>query len=78
MIDREEDCNGMSREKEIFQCNCCGNIYKVDERYKPKGDNVYETLWCQQCGEYTRQLYCGDNLDDLYMLCDINIDPRMY
>ena len=68
----------MRTDKEIFQCSCCGNIHKVDSRYKPRGDDIYTTLWCPKCQEYTKHLYCGDDIDDLYMLCDINIDPRMY
>ncbi len=68
----------MKRDKEIFQCSCCGNIHKVDEKYKPRGDDIYVQLWCEKCKEHTQQLYCGDNIDDLYMLYDINIDPRMY
>lgn len=68
----------MKRDKEIFQCNCCGTIHKVDEKYKPRGDGIYETLWCQKCGEHTRQLYCGDNMDEIYALYDVNIDGNYY
>ena len=68
----------MSKDKEIFQCNCCGHIFKVSEKYKPRGDGIYATLWCDFCKEYTRQLYCGDNLDELYELYDVNIDPKYY
>lgn len=67
----------MKRDKEIFQCSC-GNIHRVSSKYKPEDDEIYETLWCSKCQEYTRQLYCGDDIDDLYMLYDINIDPRIY
>lgn len=68
----------MSKSKEIFQCNCCGTIHKVDEKYKPRGDGVYETLFCPKCGDYTRQLYCGDDESELYSLYDVNIDPKFY
>ena len=68
----------MNRDKEIFQCSCCGNIHKVDERYKPRGDTIYETLWCPKCKEYTRQLYCGDDIDSLYELYDLSKDSRYY
>ena len=68
----------MKRDKEIFQCSCCGSIYKVDDKYKPRGDDIYEALWCSKCKEYTMQLYCGNDIDDLYELYDVNIDPRMY
>ena len=68
----------MNTGKEIFQCNCCGSIHKASSKYKPKGDEIYRRLWCDKCGEYTWQLYCGDNEDDLYELYDINIDPRIY
>ncbi len=68
----------MKRDKEIFQCSCCGNIHKVDEKYKPEEDQIYVSLWCERCRDQTTQLYCGDNIDDLYMLYDTNIDPRMY
>ena len=68
----------MKPSKEIFQCSCCGNIHRVDEKYKPRGDDIYTTLWCEKCGEYTRQLYCGDSMDDLYALYDANSDGRFY
>lgn len=68
----------MSRDKEIFQCSCCGHISKVDGRYKPEDDQVYVPLWCERCRDQTTQLYCGDDESDLYMLYDTNIDPRMY
>ena len=67
----------MKKDKEIFQCSC-GHIHKVNEKYKPKDDEIYVTLWCPKCREYSRQLYCGDDINDLSMLCDINVDPRMY
>ena len=68
----------MSRDKEIFQCNCCGNIHKVSEKYKPRGDNIYRSLWCDKCKTYTKQLYCGDNPDDLYWLYNVNVDQNYY
>ena len=68
----------MSRDKEIFQCNCCGSIHKVNEKYKPRGDDIYMTLWCQKCREYTRQLYCGDDESEIYALYDANLDSRYY
>ena len=68
----------MNRDKEIFQCNCCGHIHKTNEKYKPRGDDIYVLLWCERCKEYTQQLYCGDNPNDLYALYDVNIDPRIY
>lgn len=78
MIDREEDFNGMNRDKEIFQCSCCGHINKVDDRYKPRGDTVYVPLWCERCRCQTTQLYCGDDESELYSLYDVNIDPKYY
>lgn len=68
----------MSRDIEIFQCNCCGNIQKVNEKYRPRGDTMYVKLWCDKCNQYTRQLYCGDDENDLYLMYNENIDPRMY
>lgn len=68
----------MRKDKEIFQCSCCGNIHKVDERYKPRGDDIYATLWCDKCKDYTRQLHCGDDIDSLYELYDLNKDSRYY
>lgn len=78
MIGREEDFNAMSRDKEIFQCGCCGHIHKVDGRYKPEEEQIYVPLWCERCRDQTLQLYCGDNESELYSLYDVNIDPRYY
>ena len=68
----------MRTDKEIFQCGCCGNIYKVNNKYKPRGDDIYETLWCPKCKEYTQQLYCGDDINSLYELYDLNKDLNYY
>lgn len=68
----------MKKDKEIFQCSCCGNISKVDSKYKPRGDIIYVPLWCEKCEGYTKQLHCGDDENDLYMLYDNNVDSRMY
>lgn len=68
----------MSRDKEIFQCSCCGNIHKVDEKYKPQEDEIYVPLWCERCKDQTMQLYCGDNEDELYSLYNVNIDSKYY
>jgi hypothetical protein len=68
----------MSRDKEIFQCSCCGSINKTDERYKPRGDDIYVILWCPKCKRYERQLYCGDSMDTLYELYNLNIDSNYY
>lgn len=68
----------MNRDKEIFQCGCCGHIHKVNEDYRPRGNIIYVTLWCDKCKEYTKQLYCGDNPDEIYALYDVNIDGNYY
>lgn len=68
----------MNRDKEIFQCSCCGHIYKAKSEYKPRGDDIYVTLWCPKCKKYEKQLYCGDDEDQIYELYDINIDKRYY
>lgn len=68
----------MSRDKEIFQCSCCGNIHKVDEKYKPEDDQIYVPLWCDRCRDQTIQLYCGDDIDSLYELYDLSKDSRYY
>lgn len=68
----------MSRDKEIFQCSCCGNISRVDSRYKPRGDIIYVPLWCDKCNEYSKQLYCGDDENQIYELYDLNIDEKYY
>lgn len=78
MIDREEDFNVMRSDREVFQCSSCGNIHKVDWKYKPIGDDIYVTLWCERCKGQTQQLYCGDDESDLYSLYDLNVDPRYY
>lgn len=68
----------MSRDKEIFQCCCCGKIHKVDEKYKPGDDDIYEILWCPKCKEHTKQLYCGDDESEIYELYNVNLDSRYY
>ena len=75
---REEGFHVMSRDKEIFQCSCCGHINRVDVKYKPQENEIYVPMWCERCRDQTTQLYCGDNINDLYELYDVNIDPKFY
>lgn len=78
IITKEGGFQCMARDKEIFQCGCCGNIHKVDEKYKPKKNQIYVALWCEKCKKYTWQLHCGDSIDEFYALYNANLDERMY
>lgn len=68
----------MRSENEIFQCSCCGTIHKVDKKYKPENDQIYVPLWCEKCRDQTMQLYCGDDIDQIYALYDVTKDERYY
>lgn len=58
------------------QCTCCGKIYSI-KRNVPI-DVMYIDIECPFCDDGTRGLNCGESLDDIYLYCDINIDPRYY
>lgn len=78
MIEQRGGFQCMRTDKEIFQCSCCGTIHKVNEKYKPRGDIIYVPLWCDKCNEYTQQLHCGDDDNEIYALYDLNKDSRYY
>ena len=68
----------MNGDKHYFQCQLCGKIHQVDDKYKLKEGEIYSNLWCSQCGKTVRQLYCGTEEDDIYILYNVNVDPRYY
>lgn len=61
-----------------WQCQQCGKIHQIDDKYKPKGDNIYITLWCDKCKEYVQMLDCGTDVDALYETYNLNVDPKYY
>ena len=65
MIGQRGGLQCMRKDKEIFQCSCCGNIHRVSRKYRPQEDDIYVPLWCERCRDQTEQLYCGDDINDL-------------
>jgi DNA-directed RNA polymerase subunit RPC12/RpoP len=75
---REEDQNGMDKKTVFYQCNTCGRVNRVDDKHRPKDDAIYVEVYCPHCKQWTRQLYCYDEEDDLSIYVDINLDYKIY
>lgn len=63
--------------KIYFQCEQCGKIYKTNVSHLNDLD-LYIYLYCEECKTQTKQLYCGENIEDKYLYYDLNSDPRYY
>ena len=46
--------------------------------YNIDSEETYSILYCEQCEDETRQLWCGENPEDRYIYYDLNNDPRYY
>ena len=68
----------MKGDAHYFQCQICGEIHQVDDKYKPKEGEIYSSLWCNRCGKTVLQLYCGTDENDIYILYNLNVDSRYY
>lgn len=64
--------------KHYFQCAKCGKIHQVEMEYNIDSEETYSILYCEQCEDETRQLWCGENPEDRYIYYDFNNDPRYY
>lgn len=64
------------KQKNYWQCTKCGSIHYIEYPYRT--EELYYEMFCEECEEETSQLWCGDNLDDIYLYWDINNDPRYY
>lgn len=61
-----------------FHCQQCGKMHQISDKYKPKEDNIYVELWCDKCKEYVQMLDCGDDINAIYEVYNLNVDPRYY
>ena len=61
----------------FVQCQSCGNIYMVATDKEIPIETFTIEAWCPKCGR-NRGLNCGNNIDDLYDLININVDKRYY
>lgn len=59
-----------------LQCQMCGELHR--EKINLEDDNIYIQLKCPKCRDGTTQLIIGNDLDDLYLYCNVNVDPRYY
>lgn len=64
------------KQKNYWQCTKCGSIHYIEYPYRT--EELYSSVWCEECEEKTSQLWIGNNLDDKYIYWDINNDPRYF
>ena len=62
--------------KQVFQCQNCGTLHKVETKYDIEGD-LFVELRCPKCRDETKHLWCGTE-DEQYEMYNVNIDPRYY
>lgn len=65
------------KKRNYFQCSKCGNIHYIYMMFDIESE-LYTTLFCEQCGEETPQLWVGENPEDKFIYMDRNIDPNYY
>ena len=74
---REEDFNGMSRDRgEYLQCCHCGSIHK--QQIQCNDDDLYIEAECMKCKDTVMHLRCGEQYEDIYMYYDSTLDGRFY
>lgn len=61
-----------------WQCQQCGEMHQIDDKYKPKEDRIYAKLWCEKCKTYVQMLDCGEDVVDIYEIYNLNVDPKYY
>ena len=66
----------MSKGKEYVQCQNCGHIYRIKEKFNI--EDLYVQIRCPKCRGETTHLLCGDKEEDLYFTYNVNIDQRYY
>lgn len=62
----------------LYQCSQCGHVGRVKVKGQQDDGAVYVDLWCDICKQVTRQLYCGEEEKDFYLLYDVVMDSRFY
>lgn len=68
--------NAMSREG-WFQCQSCGSLHPAEVLFNIEED-LYVQVRCEHCRKMTSHLWVGDDKSDLYLMYDVNVDPRYY
>ena len=59
----------------LIQCTNCGKVYEVSREVSI--EKLYVASICPRCG-CRIGLNCGQTIEDLYELSNINIDPRYF
>lgn len=59
-----------------FQCTKCGQIHYIEYPYNI--EELYSTIWCEECEDETPQLWIGDNVEDKYLYYDVTMDEKYF
>jgi hypothetical protein len=59
-----------------FQCTKCGAIHYIEYPYK--AEELYSSLWCEECEKDSRHLWVGNDICDKYLYYDITMDERYF
>lgn len=59
-----------------YQCCSCGTVHYI--KYPYKANDLYSTLWCNECEDEENHLWVGDTMDDIYIYYDVTKDERYF
>lgn len=59
-----------------FQCTKCGAIHYIDYPYNT--EELYSTLWCEECEDESNHLCVGNNILSYYESYDPHLDERFF
>ena len=60
------------------QCQACGNLQEADIEGYTIEDEDYIMVKCKKCHQIAAHLLCGNKIEDVYQLYNLNMDPRYY
>lgn len=68
--------NVMSKGQQ-YQCQECGTLRWSKEPLNIE-DDLFTKMKCKHCQKETNHLWVGEDEMDLYVMYNVNVDPRYY
>ena len=60
-----------------YQCQSCGNLMWSREPFDIE-KNMFKEMYCKKCHDETSHLWVGDREEDLYIMYNLNVDPKYF
>lgn len=65
--------------EEYYQCTECGHIHRAQvDKVIDLDDDLYCATYCPKCKEITKQLWVGEDKDEISYYYDVTMDRRYY